>query len=308
VQIVFMGTPEFAVPVLDALAARYEIRAVYTRPDQPAGRGQKLAEAPVKILARERQLTIEQPRTLRAEEPLARLRGFAPDLIVVAAYGLILPQAVLDLPRLGALNVHASLLPRHRGAAPIPAAILAGDAETGITLMKMDAGQDTGPIIVQRVLPIASDDTTGTLTTKLARLGADLLVETLPDYVAGKIALTLQDDAQATLTRRIKKEAGLIDWHAPAEQIARQVRAYNPKPSAHTFWNGAQLKIWRAESAPIAPEVEPGQVVKTREGLAVACGAGALILREVQLAGKRTMSIEEFARGQRGFLGAILGS
>jgi methionyl-tRNA formyltransferase len=306
-RIVFMGTPEFAVPVLDALThTNHPIVGVYTRPDQPAGRGKQLQQSPVKRLAAAHDLTVFQPKTLRKPEPAAELRALAPDLVIVAAYGLILPQEVLDIPTLGCVNTHASLLPRHRGAAPIAAAILAGDAETGVTLMQMEAGLDTGPILVQRSIPISDDDTTGTLTTKLAHLAAALLIEMLPRILAEEITPQSQDEARATLFKTIRKEEGLIDWTRPAIDIARQVRAFNPWPSAYSFWNGSLLKILRARATRDGPREEPGRVVQVKEGIAVETGAGALLLREVQLAGKRAMTIEEFVRGQREFVGSRL--
>ena len=243
-RIIFMGTPEFAVPVLDALTqTTHKIVGVYTRPDQPAGRGNQLRSSPIKRLAETRRLPVFQPPTLRKPEVVAPLRDLAPDLIVVAAYGLILPPAVLAIPPRGCINTHASLLPRHRGAAPIAAAILAGDRETGITLMQMDVGLDSGPILAQRATPIAADDTTGTLTPKLADLAAALLIETLPRILAGDITPQPQDESRATYQKMIRKEEGLIDWTRSAAEIERRVRAFKPWPSAYTFWNHTQLKV-----------------------------------------------------------------
>lgn len=305
-RIVFMGTPEFAVPVLDALTrTTHKIVGVYTRPDQPAGRGKPLRAPPVKRLAEKHSLPIFQPPTFRKPEFIAPLRDLAPEIIIVAAYGLILPPEVLAIPPRGCINTHASLLPRHRGAAPIAAAILAGDKETGITLMQMDAGLDTGPILAQRAIPIAEDDTTGTLTPRLADLAAALLIETLPRLLAGEITPQPQDESRATVFKTIRKEEGLIDWTRPAIEIARCVRAFNPWPSAYTFWNGAQLKILRAHAA-ANERSEPGRVLQIQKEIAVATGDGSLILREVQLAGKRAMSAQEFVRGQKEFVGAVL--
>ena len=306
-RIVFMGTPEFAVPILDALThTPHTIVGVYTRVDQPAGRGKQLQPSPIKQLALARSLPIFQPPTLRQPDHVAQLRALAPDLIIVAAYGLILPRDVLTIPPRGCVNTHASLLPRHRGAAPIVAAILAGDAETGITLMHMDEGLDTGAILAQRAIPIADDDTTSTLTPKLATLAAELMLETLPRILAGEITPQPQDHARATLFKQIRKEEGLIDWTRPAIEIARRVRAFNPWPSAFTFWNGAQLKILRAEVSRGKAKTEPGQVIQVGKEIAVTTGGGALNLREIQLAGKRAMAIEEFVRGQRKFVGSVL--
>ncbi len=306
-RLVFMGTPEFAVPLLDALTrTEHHIVGVYTRPDQPAGRGKQLQSSPIKQLALARGLPIFQPHTLRAPDTVAPLRALAPDLIIVAAYGLILPREVLAIPPRGCVNAHASLLPRHRGAAPIAAAILAGDAQTGVTLMQIDEGLDTGPILMQRAIPIADDDTTGTLTAKLAHLAAEVMLEALPRLLAGEIVPQAQDHARATMCKPIKKEEGLIDWTRPASEIARRVRAFNPWPSAFTFWNGTMLKILRAYASLQPMNAEAGRVLQLGKEIAVACGDGALILREVQLAGKRAMTIEEFARGQREFVGSTV--
>lgn len=308
-RIVFMGTPEFAVPVLDALTrTTHRIVGVYTRPDQPAGRGKQLRTSPVKQLAEKHGLPVFQPPTLRKPEFIAPLRELAPDVIIVAAYGLILPPDVLAIPPRGCVNTHASLLPRYRGAAPITAAILAGDQETGITLMQMDAGLDTGAILAQRAIPIADSDTTGTLTPKLAELATALMIETLPRILGGEIVPQPQDDSRATLCKTIRKEAGLIDWTLPAIEIERRVRAFNPWPSAFTFWNNMQLKVLHAQATPTRIPSEPGRVTMAQDDIAVVTGAGALILHEVQLAGKRAMRIEEFSRGQRDFVGAILRS
>jgi len=306
-RLVFMGTPEFAVPVLDALIhTTYNIVGVFTRPDQPAGRGKQLQASPIKQIALECGLPIFQPPTLRKPEFVAPLRALAPDVIIVAAYGLLLPPEVLALPPRGCINTHASLLPRHRGAAPIAAAILAGDTETGITLMQMDAGLDTGAMLATRSIAIDDEDTTGTLTPKLAHLAAELLIETLPQILAGAITSQPQDAAHATVFKSIKKEQGRIDWTRPAIEIARRVRAFNPWPSAFTFWNGAQLKILRAKPVAARAQAEPGSVIQRGKEIAIATGEGVLVLREMQLAGKRAMTIEEFARGQKNFIGARL--
>jgi methionyl-tRNA formyltransferase len=311
-RVVFMGTPDFAVPSLAALLREgQEVIGVLTRPDRPAGRGQRVEESPVKELARANGLLVQQPGSLRNPDAQAVLAALAPDVIVVAAYGLILPQAVLDLPPHGCLNVHGSLLPRHRGAAPIAAAILAGDSVTGISLMRMDAGLDTGPVLATASLPIEPDDTTGTLTGKLANLGAELLAEMLPAWLRGKITPVLQDEAGATYAPRIGKEAGEIHWGEPAEQIARKVRAYAPWPSAYTAWGGQRLKIIRAHPGPssdLPPEAAPGQVIDTAAGAGVVTGSGILVLDQVQLAGKRILPIDVFLRGAAGFLNSRLPS
>ncbi|MDH7485387.1 MAG: methionyl-tRNA formyltransferase [Anaerolineae bacterium] len=307
-RVVFMGTPDFAVPSLAALLSDgYQVVGVVTQPDRPAGRGRQLASSPVRRFAATHGLTVLQPTTLRQPEPVAELQALAPDLIVVAAYGLILPQSVLDIPPHGCLNVHGSLLPRYRGAAPIPAAILAGDRETGVTIMLMDADMDTGPILSQAACSIEPDDTTGTLTARLAELGAALLSQTLPRWLAGEIEPQPQDDERATYAPMVRKADGQIDWTLPAEQIARRVRAYQPWPGATTFWEGQPLKLLKVHAVQ-GTTVAPGRVVAWGEGAGVGTGEGLLLLEEVQLAGKRAMSIADFLRGRRGFLGSVLGS
>jgi methionyl-tRNA formyltransferase len=266
----------------------------------------------VKILAQEHGLPVLQPVSLRSPQTLAELQALQPDVIVVAAFGQILPPSVLELPPFGCLNVHASLLPRWRGAAPVAAAILAGDDTTGVTIMKMDAGLDTGPILSQRSLAIAPDDTRESLTARLARLGADLLRDTLPDWLAGSIKLQPQDEALVTHAPQLKKEQGRINWSEPADHIARQVRAFYPWPGAFTHWQDKRLKILDAaagleylQEADSGGRV-PGTVVMSTEGPAVITGRGMLHLYEVQPAGKRPMLADAFARGARGFVGACL--
>jgi len=308
-HIVFMGTPEFAVPVLDALTqTTHKIVGVYTRPDRPAGRGNKLHTSPIKQLAESHALPIFQPTSLRKPEAIAELRDLAPDVIIVAAYGLILPADALTIPPRGCINTHASLLPKYRGAAPIPAAILNGDAETGITLMQMEAGLDTGTVLAQSKVAIADDDTTATLTTKLANIAAALMIENLPRILAGEIAPRPQDESRATMVKTIRKEEGLIDWRRSAIEISRGVRAFNPWPSAFTFWNGVQLKILNAHPSDQTIVGEPGQIIAFGKEIGVATGNGLLVLCEVQLAGKRAMKIEEFVRGQKAFLESRLDS
>ncbi len=338
-RLLFMGTPQFAVPVLEALAdARapgrlvpegVEIAAVVTRPDKPAGRGQGVVMAPVKAKALELGLPVWQPGPLRRPENLEGLRRLAPDVIVVAAFGQILRREVLELPRFGCINVHASLLPRHRGASPVAAAILAGDQETGVTIMLMDEGLDTGQILAQRSIAIAPDDTTGTLSEKLSHLGAALLLETLPRWLAGALTPQPQDDAQATQTRLLKKEDGIINWQLPAQALARQVRAYTPWPGTATTWRGKTLKILRAAAlepdesvdnvdrvdggAEFAQEGEPAGKVSLRtidgtKALVARCGQGFLRLDVVQLEGKRALGADEFVRGQPAIIGETLGN
>ena len=324
-RLIFMGTPQFAVPALEALAAArepgrlapegVEIAAVITRPDKPAGRGRGVLFSPVKEKALGLGLPVWQPGPLRRPENLAELRRLAPDVIVVAAFGQILRREVLDLPRFRCLNVHASLLPRHRGASPIAGALLAGDQKTGVTIMLMDEGLDTGAILTQTILSIAPDDTTGTLTEKLSLVGAEALLQALPRWFAGKLVPQPQNETRATLTRLLTKEDGMIDWHLPAETLARQMRAYHPWPGTATTWHGKTLKVLRAaalgeEGAPQADEI--GNVsLRTLDGsktLVVRCGQGALRLEVIQLEGKRALTAEEFVRGQPGIIGDTLGT
>jgi len=309
-RVIFMGTPDFAVPSLAALlASGYDVVGVATQPDRPAGRGRKLSGSPVKRFADEHGLTVLQPTTLRSPEPLAALSALAPDVIAVAAYGLILPQSVLGIPPHGCLNVHGSLLPKHRGAAPIPAAILAGEDETGVTIMLMDAGMDTGPVLSQATCAIGPQDTAGTLTGKLAELGASLLTETLPRWLADEIVPQPQDDELASYAPMIRKADGRMNWTLSAEQIARLVQAYQPWPGSMTFWNGKPLKLLRVQAHPEeAVDGPQGRVVARGDGAAVVTGQGLLLLEELQLAGKRALPIGDFLRGRRGFIGSVLGS
>jgi methionyl-tRNA formyltransferase len=264
----------------------------------------------VKEAALAQGLPVLQPWTLREPEAIPQLEAWQPAVIVVAAFGQILSKSVLDLAPHGCLNVHASLLPLYRGAAPIPAAILAGDSVTGVTIMRLDEGMDTGPVLAQAECPIAPDDTTGSLTAKLAGLGAQLLVETLPAWLAEEIQARPQDEASATYCHPLKKGDGHLDWARPAAHLDRLVRASDPWPGAFTFWQGQRLKVLRAKPHPEWQGVEqPGTVVLLEpSGLAVATGEGALELRQVQLAGKKPMDADIFARGQRGFLGGCLGA
>ncbi len=309
-RLVFMGTPLFAQRVLAALWAAagrdWEVVGVLTRPDKPVGRGQQLAVSPVKEFAVQHHIPVQQPTSLRQPAPQADLAAWQPDVIVVAAYGLILPQAVLDLPPHGCLNVHASLLPYHRGASPVTGALLAGDDVTGSTIMLMDAGMDTGPILTQASLAIESGETAGDLTVRLAEQGARLLVDTLPRWLAGQLTPQPQDHSRATYTRLVQKGDGRIDWRLAAAQIARQVQAYQPWPGAFTGWQGRLFKIHRAYAAAGNSGV-PGAVQVSDAGVSVACGTGRLILQEVQVEGKRATDALAFARGQRGFDGSILG-
>lgn len=330
-----MGTPEFAVPPLLALLERAssfggQVIGVATQPDRPAGRKRKPMPSPVKQAAQAHDLPVYQPERLRkAPSAIAELAQSAPDLIVVAAYGLILPPEVLEIPRYGCVNIHASLLPAYRGASPITAALLDGLDETGISIMLMDEGMDTGPVLQQATLPINSHDTTGTLTPKLAQLGADLLIETLVAYLQGNIRPIPQSDLPGTPTHceRINKADGRIDWHRPAIEIERMVRAYSPWPSAFTLWQGEPFKILRAQAVSTldqAEQPEPGTVARVEAGkleasdalsvpagagdkqIAIGTGQGILLLHQVQPAGKRGMDVTSFLNGAPDFIGTSL--
>ena len=310
-RIVFAGTPEFSVPALAALhSAGHTLQAVYTQPDRPAGRGRVVASGPVKQRALELGIPVEQPVTLKAVDAVARLASYGADLLVVVAYGLILPQAVLDVPRLGCLNIHGSLLPRWRGAAPIHRAILAGDARTGITIMKMDAGLDTGPMLLTRATDIGAHETSGELHDRLAQLGAQAVVDAIEDWTAGRIAPLAQPEQGVTYAAKIRKDEAAIDWSQSAASIARQVRAFNPWPVAETRWRGQQLRIWRA--VPVAgsdaPAAAPGAVIETgANSIVVATGAGALQLETLQLPGRKPTAAADFLHAFP-LAGARLGS
>ncbi len=296
-RVAFAGTPEFAAAALEAiLAAGYEVPLVLTQPDRPAGRGMKLTPSPVKQVALAHGLAVDQPERLREPAQRAALTACAPDVLVVAAYGLILPRAVLELPRLGCINIHASLLPRWRGAAPIHRAVEAGDAETGITIMQMDEGLDTGPMLLRRALPIAPEDTTGTLHDKLAALGAQMIVEALAALAADGLAATPQPEEGVTYAAKISREEAVLDWRRPADELVRAVRAFDPFPGAATVLGGQTLKIWGAEV--VVGQGEPGTVLTVGdEGIVVACGRGALRLTTLQRPGSRRLPAREFLRG-----------
>ncbi len=308
-RIVYMGTPEVALPPLQALlGAGYEVVQVATRPDRPAGRSRRPQPSPVKVFCQEQGLPVWQPPTLRTAEAVGYLRALQPDLIVVTAFGQILPPSVLDLPPYGCLNLHFSLLPRHRGAAPVAAAILAGEAETGVTLMQMDAGLDTGPILAQEVVPLHGRERRGELSTHLAELAADLLRRTLPAWLAGEIFPRPQDESQATYSRILRKEDGRVDWSRPAAYVERMVRAYDPWPGTHTLLHGRRLRLWQASVFPSPPRpAPPGTVLLEKDALLVVTGEGLLRLEEVQLEGKRRLDAATFLRGQRDLAGVRLG-
>ena len=292
-----MGSPEFALPGLRALADTYDVVGVVTQPDRFSGRGRELKAPPVKTLANELGIPVIQPEKLRQPEAMEQLKNWSPELIVVAAFGQILRPDVLNLPRFGCINVHASLLPRWRGAAPIHAAILHGDEETGVTIMKMDAGLDTGPILSQKPIRLTRDDTTGTVSETLSQLGADLLMETLPEYLSGRLQPIPQPDEGATYAPMLKKEEGRLDFTRPAEELERTVRAFNPWPGAIIEFDGTILKVHRAHAEQENAEV--GKRLINRGLPAVGAGDGILVLDEVQPAGKKPMSGKSFLSGAR---------
>ena len=301
-KVAFAGTPEFAAVALEAIvAAGFEVPLVLTQPDRPAGRGMKRVESAVKQCAKRHGIPVDQPGRLRTDEQRAALAACAPDVLVVAAYGLILPPAVLDLPRLGCINIHASLLPRWRGAAPIHRAIEAGDRETGITIMRMDEGLDTGPMLLTRKVPIAPDDTTATLHDRLAGLGGEMIVEALHALAGQGLVATPQPGEGATYATKIAKAEAAIDWQRPVVEIERRVRAFVPFPVASAVLRDTPIKVWRAvpvavDGAMAAPP--PGTVLAVDgEGVVVACGDGALRLLEMQRPGSRRLPAGEFLRG-----------
>ena len=298
-RIVFMGSPDFAVPTLRRLAQYYPVVGVVTQPDRPAGRGRTITPPPVKILAQELDLPLIQPLKLRQPEALEQLVQWAPDLIVVAAFGQILRPQVLDLPPHGCVNVHASLLPRWRGAAPITAAILHGDTQTGVTIMRMDPGVDTGLILSQRAEPVLHADTTASLSQRLAKVGADLLIETLPSYLRGETQPQSQDDSLATYAPMLKKEDGALDFTHAAVDLERRVRAFQPWPGATMQWSGGLLKIQRAAVADAPLALSPGQRLVHLGLPAVQTAGGLLLLEEVQPAGKKSMPGKVFLQGVR---------
>ncbi len=304
--VVFMGTPEFALPALRALITRHEVSGVVTMPDSPSGRGRALHISPVKQLALEHGLPLLQPRSLRRDEAFADLCRWHADVFVVAAFGQILPQRVLDIPSRGSLNIHASLLPRWRGAAPMQAAIRNGDTHSGASIMQMEAGLDSGPVLAQQAVPLAPDETAQSLHDRLAPLGAELLMAMLPDWLAGRIDVQTQDEALVTLAPQLRKQDGLIDWSLTADSIERQVRAYTPWPGSYTAWGGRQLKILEATVATGA--AAPGQVVAYEAGIAIGTGAALLLPLRLQLAGRSAQACDAFLRGQRDIIGAQLGT
>jgi methionyl-tRNA formyltransferase len=302
-KLIFMGTPELAVPSLARLIRDgHQISAVFTQPDKPAGRGKHLHTSPVKSLALEHGIQVHQPARIKTDEETRKVfESIAPDACVVAAYGKILPPWMLAIPRLGCINVHASLLPRYRGAAPINWAIANGDTETGVTIMQMDVGMDTGPMLASRAIQIGKDETTPELSARLAELGASLLSETLEAVERGEIEAVPQDNARATLAPMLKREDGLIDWTMNAKQISDRVRGFQPWPASYTFFRGSRLMLWRA-TAVRQNDIgvgRPGEIVSLdRLGFAVSCGENTgLHIEELQIEGKRRMNARDFVNG-----------
>lgn len=298
-RIVFAGTPEFAAEHLKALlGTQHQVIAVYTQPDRPAGRGHKLMPSPVKQLAVEHGIPVYQPATLRAPEAQAELAALQPDLMVVVAYGLILPQVVLDTPRLGCINSHASLLPRWRGAAPIQRAVQAGDGESGVTVMQMEAGLDTGPMLLKVSTPIAPSDTGGSLHDRLAALGSQAVIQAVDALAAGTLTGEVQDDSLANYAHKLNKDEARIDWSRPAVELERLVRAFNPWPICHSTLNGEPLKVLAATLG--EGSGQPGQILAaSKDGLTVACGEGALRLTRLQLPGGKPLSFADLYNSRR---------
>jgi methionyl-tRNA formyltransferase len=306
-NVVFMGSPEFAIPSLNALSAKHDIELVgiFTQPDRPAGRGRKIRSSPVKLRCNELGVSIYQPDSLKSPENIPILQSLNPELVVVAAYGLILPQTLLDLPKFGSINVHASLLPRWRGAAPIQAAIHAGDSDTGVTIMKMGPGLDTGPILSQRRISILSSDTGGLLSERLADLGAELLLETISGYISGKIQPYEQDGKKATYAPLLKKSDGQLDFLRPAIDLERQIRAFDPWPTSFFEWGNKRIRIHKADALS-DDTFEPGVVGKIDDKPAIGANPGTLLLQIVQPAGRNEMPGEDFLRGAESILNTNL--
>lgn len=305
-KIVFMGTPDFSVPTLQALIDHHEVIGVVTQPDRPAGRGSKVRMSPIKALARQHDIPVFQPVKIRKADAIQTLAKWDADAYVVAAFGQILPQKVLDIPQYGSINVHASLLPRWRGAAPIHGAIRAGDDETGITIMVMDAGLDTGPMLSKRAIPIADDETGQSLHDKLAQLGGDLLIETLPKYFSGELQPIAQPETGITYAPQIDKSEGAIDWSQSAEQIERLVRAFTPWPGTFTQWNGKQFKIHAGTIG--EGSLASGEVGMIDDAVAIGTGEGVYLPHVVQLSGKSRTDIDDFVNGYQDFIGSTLPS
>ncbi|MCG6976033.1 MAG: methionyl-tRNA formyltransferase [Acidiferrobacterales bacterium] len=296
-RLIFAGTPDFAVPCLEALiAAGHDIAAIYTQPDRPAGRGRKLQPGPVKVCALNHHLPVYQPETLKNEAE--QLKAFNADAMIVVAYGLILPASILTIPKFGCLNVHASLLPRWRGAAPIQRAIEAGDSETGVTIMQMDAGLDTGDMLLKTSTPILPDDTGGSLHDRLTTLGAEALVSALAKLESGELTAEPQDESMATYARKLEKAEGAIDWRQPADLLARKIRAFEPWPGSSCVWGERKLRLRQVTAMDAPINKAPGTVVRAdSDGIVVATGSGQLRIERLQLAGGKPQSVREFLNG-----------
>ena len=300
-KIVFMGTPDYAATALEAiLQAGYEVTGVVCQPDKPKGRSGALAACPVKECALKYNLPVFQPERIKRPEAVAELKKFPADVFVVAAFGQILSEEILTIPKYGCINIHASLLPKYRGAAPIQWCIVDGEKETGVTIMQMDAGIDTGDILFTKKVAITEEETGGSLFDKLSQAGAELIVEALPKIEAGEVSPVKQDETQSNYARMLKKEDGQINWNRPAEEIGRQVRGMDPWPSAYTYYKGKQFKIWKAEAVAGGTEgLQPGTIAQIeKQGIWIACGSGMLQVTEAQLEGKKRMSAADLMNGR----------
>nr|Q31J85.1 RecName: Full=Methionyl-tRNA formyltransferase [Hydrogenovibrio crunogenus XCL-2] len=300
-RIIFAGTPDFSVPPLKTLIdSEHEVVAVYTQPDRPAGRGRKLTASPVKQTALEHDIPVYQPVSLKTPEAQAELEALQADVMIVVAYGLILPKAVLDMPKYGCLNIHASILPRWRGAAPIQRAIQMGDAETGVTIMQMDVGLDTGDMLTILKTPIKPEDTAQTLHDRLSALGCDAMMTTLSNLQTDQLSPVKQDERQVTYAEKLNKAEAELDWQASAQTLARQVQAFNPWPVAFTQYQGQPLRIWQAEVGHASTQKSPGLVISvSKTGMEVATGKGSLLIKQVQPSGKKAMPAYDFAQARQ---------
>jgi methionyl-tRNA formyltransferase len=297
-RVVVLGTPAFAVPSLQAVARRHDVLAVFTQPDRPKGRGNQLAESPVKIAAKELGVPVHQPERIKRPENVESLRALNAEMMIVVGYGQIISQTIIDLPRYGILNVHASLLPKYRGAAPIQWAIASGETKTGVTIMQIDAGLDTGDMLLKAALTIGPDETAPELSARLAPLGADLLLEAMDQIAAGEIRREKQDDAQASLARILNKEDGQVDWSRTAGEIYNRMRGFAPWPGAYTTFRGQQLTIFQAR--PVEGDLQPGHLLSDKRRVLAGCGGNtALELVEIQLAGKKRMTAEALLNGYK---------
>ncbi len=310
-RVVFMGTPAFVIGVLSSLQdAGQQVVGVYTQPDRPSGRGKRPTAPLVKRFSLERGLKVFQPTSLRAKGVHEEMASLSPDVVVVAAYGRILPSAILDVPPLGLLNIHPSLLPRYRGPSPVSSAILNGDELSGVTIMKLDEGMDTGPIVAQRETQIRPHENAESLTTRLFAMGAELVVEVLPRWQRGELTARAQDESGASVTALLSRKDGEIDWGQPADRLARQVRAYHPWPGTFAHWRGRLLKIIEAsaEGTEAGTATPQGRVIALEDGgFAIGTGRGLLVVRKVQLEGRRPLDAQEFVRGNHDFVGSTVG-